>query len=185
MANRGNFIEDFLKGADLKSIRNIQEVGERALNDPVVFEALINSVLIKDPVLSMGTTDVAKKISKNFPPLIEKHRKEILNVLKNAKGKQLRWHLALVISHITWDKSETVFILNTLLKWYRTDLNKIVQINCLDALCSIALKHQEYEREIRLITEEALLRGAPSLRARAKKLLRKFESQKNGKNSDT
>lgn len=183
MTNHDGFLGDFLRGGDLRSIGNAQEAAERALNDPAVFQALIHAVLDKDPVLSMRAADAAEKASKTFPPLLEKHRKEILNVLKKAKGKQLRWHLAMMVNYITWDAHETVIILNTLLRWYRTDPSKIVRVNCLDTLCSIALKHREFEREIRIITEEALLRGAPSLRARAKKLLRKFEVQKNGKNS--
>ena len=72
-----------LKGGDLRSIGNAEEVVRQIGRNQNLFNEVFQGIFNTDPIIRMRSADVVEKVSKMYPFLLKKHKNKILQDLIN------------------------------------------------------------------------------------------------------
>jgi hypothetical protein len=167
-------LEDLLTGGDRRSIGRANEVAALVLRKPQRFPELIGFLWSDDPVVRMRAADATEKISAKKSGLLEPFKAELLGLLLEAKQKELRWHLALMIPRLPLTRNERQRAAEGLRRYLR-DTSSIVKTFALQGLAELAEADHSLLPETREILEEAERAGTPAMKARARKLLKTFK----------
>jgi hypothetical protein len=166
-----NKLIDWLVGTDRRSIGRANDVVALVLKDRRRFPELMGLLWSDDPVLRVRAADATEKISSKEPGLLKPFKLELLRLLHEAKQKELRWHLALMIPRLQLTRSERQRAAEALRR-YLDDTSSIVKTFALQGLAELAKADPGLLSETREILEAAQHTGTPAMRARARKLLK-------------
>ena len=88
-----------LLGKDLRSIARSDEVA-RSVEDQESFDELFNLLLHHERLLVMRAADAIEKITIDNRKFLEPHRSQLLSLLKSAIHKELKWHIAALVTRV-------------------------------------------------------------------------------------
>ena len=77
-----------LAGADRRSIGRADEVSGMVLKRPALFPELMAGLWNADPVVRMRAADVAEKVSRKQPELLQPFKAELLGLLREASEQE-------------------------------------------------------------------------------------------------
>ena len=165
-----NNLITYLKGGDLRSIADADKVVS-LVKTQGDFENLFQYLFSKDRLVVMRAADAIEKITLNKPEFLKGHNQELLNLVEKAVDKELKWHLALIVSRLDLDINELGIIWDKLTKW-ATDKkeSKIVRVNSLQSLFDLSKKNKKLTRDFELTVQEIEAENIPSINARLRKL---------------
>lgn len=165
-----NKFEDILKGGDLRSIGNVNEVIRMVITQDD-FDELFENLKHSDRKVVMRTADAIEKITIRNTIYLQKHKKALLNLCQAAEDIELKWHLALLIPRIGLTKKELENIWDRLTKW-ATDReeSKIVRVNSIQGLFNLIKNRPELLQDFNLILTEIEKENIPSINARIRKI---------------
>lgn len=164
-----------LRGGDRRSIGRADEVAAQVIGDPAQFPALLACFDDPDALIRMRAADAAEKVSRAIPGVLQRYKGALLDYLREAQQQELRWHLALMIPRLRMTSSERREVAECL-EIYLGDRSSIVKTCAMQALAELADADLQLRAGI-VETLRALTRtGTPAMRARGKKLLRKWNS---------
>ena len=174
-------IKDFtvlLLGKDLRSISRTNEV-VRAVVDQVSFDELFNLLLHHERLLVMRAADGIEKVTIRHPEFLAPHKRQLLSLLRSSIHKELKWHMALLISRVSLSDEELREVWSILSYWVKNpNESKIVRVNSLQGMYEIARRHAalkpSFDEILRVVEREPI----PSIQARIKKLRREERSRK-------
>ena len=162
-----------LEGTDRRSIGRANEIARVVLREPRRFRELLACFWHDDSVVRMRAADAAEKVSAKKPRLLDRHKRELLGLLAEAEQIELRWHLAAMIPRLRLTPAERQRAA-TVLERYLYDRSSIVKTFALQALSNLSQKDAVLRPKAKQLLEEALHFGTPAMRARARRLLKKF-----------
>jgi hypothetical protein len=166
-------IRKYLEGKDLRSIASVSELVDK-IKTQSEFDELFGFVFMENRLLVMRASDAIEKVSLKNPHFLRKYSKEVIDLLKRAKNKELKWHLALISSRLEFDKNEYIEVWKQLKSWLLNKAeSKIVRVNSLQALYEISVKNLQFKEELKEVIKIILEENIPSLCARIKKLQEK------------
>lgn len=162
--------DNLLNGGDLRSIGKVN-TAVKEIKSQIDFDALFNGLFNSDRKIAMRSADAIEKITKENSGYLSKHKMKILSLYETAKNKELKWHLALLVSRINLTEEEFGKVWQTLINW-ATDKNesKIVRVNSIQGLCNLLPQNQELEQDFEITLKELESENIPSITARIKKL---------------
>ena len=163
-----------LKGKDRRSIGRSNEVAALVLREPRRFRELMKCVWSDDAVLRMRAADAAEKVSAKKPRLLDPFKTELLGLLPEVEQKELRWHLALMIPRLKLTPAERLRACEEFQR-YLDDSSSIVKTFALQALTEIAEDEPSLRSQVLELVEQAARAGTPAMKARARKLIKRFE----------
>src|SRR5271156_980989 len=163
-------IAAMLEGSDRRSIGRADEVARLVLKEPRRFRELIKCLWNDDPVLRMRAADAAEKVSAKKPRLLDRHKAELLGLLAEAEQIELRWHLAQMIPRLRLTASERQRAREAL-EGYLDDRSSIVKTFALEGLAELARSDVALSPHVKQLLLNAVHRGTPAMKARARKLL--------------
>jgi hypothetical protein len=166
-------IADMLKGKDRRSIGRADEVARLVLRQPRRFRELIECLWNENPVLRVPAADAAEKVSAEKPRLLDRYKSELLGLLAEAKQIELRWHLALMVPRLRLSVTERHRAAAALQR-YLDDRSSIVRTFALQGLADLARTNLALQSKVKPLLEAALQSGTPAMKARARKLLKRF-----------
>lgn len=166
-------IEAILRGGDRRSIGRANEVARLVLKGPRRFRELITCLWHENPIIRMRAADAADKVSAKKPRLLDRHKPELLGLLAEAEQIELRWHLAAMIPRLRLTSAERQRAVATL-QLYLKDRGSIVKTFALQALDELAQNDASMRPKVKQLLEDALRSGTPAMRARARRLLKKY-----------
>lgn len=159
-----------LQGGDRRSIGAVPAVVRQVLADlrlfPIVFEAIGDA----DPLLCMRCADAVEKITAVRPELLAAHKRQLIALARSATQKEVRWHLAQLLSRVALSKPERGRVLE-ILDGYLTDPSRIVKTFAMQALADIASHDAELRDPIVSRLQELTRTGSPAMKSRGRKLL--------------
>ncbi len=161
---------DYLNGGDLRSIGRVDELLDliKSQND---FDDLFEYLFNDDRLVVMRAADAIEKISLVNPSYLTAHSTELIALLNSAKNKELKWHLALMVTRINWREEDYRILWERLKLWaLEQNSSKIVRVNAIQALYELASKNNEYKSDFKLIIEAVKAENIASINARLKKL---------------
>ncbi|REL37738.1 hypothetical protein DYD21_08120 [Rhodohalobacter sp. SW132] len=156
----------YLQGGDLRSIADVEQLIPLIKNQKN-FDELFRFLSSKDRLVVMRAADAAEKITKTDPSYLDSHKSEIIELLYHAKDKELKWHLALMVSRIDLSENELERVWNKLEAWVRDKSeSKIVRVNSLQALYALSSLNKVLKRKFEIIIRDIKNENIPSLNAR-------------------
>lgn len=164
-----------LEGGDLRSIGRVKEVTRVVGHDQKLFDEVFDGMFHENPVVRSRSADAVEKSSKQFPHLLQSHRKSLIAQLRDFHQQEVQWHIALMLGRIELTKKETVIVIDALLQWLDETQSIIVKVNCLQMLADIALKNTWFKDEATMAIEEQMLKGSPAIKARGRMLLKQLQ----------
>lgn len=168
-------IIDKLAGSDRRSIGRSDEVAEEIAGDQALFDEVFEAMFLDDPVIRMRAADAVEKASRRCPERLYPHRDALLDGLPKIDQQEVRWHLAQMLPRLRLDPSERKRAA-AIVKSFLQDKSTIVRANALEALAALARGDDDLEAEASRLLLDVLQTGAPAEKARARKLLKLYET---------
>lgn len=167
-----NKLVRYLQGGDLRSIAAVEKLLPLIKNQED-FDTLFHYLSSEDRLLAMRAAEAVEKITLQNPAFLHSHKNAILKLMEEADDKELKWHLALLISRLELSTEEISRAWGSLTKWAKSPSeSKIVRVNSIDSLYKLSTQHQLLKQELEGIIQELEAENIPSLNARIRKLRR-------------
>ena len=161
---------NLLRGGDLRSIGQSDTVVQ-LINNQEQFDELFKLLFHSDRKIVMRSADSIEKISLNNKEYLKKHKKEILELCLKAADKELKRHLALLVSRLPLTDIELREVWELLAHWAKNrNESKIVRVNSLQALFTLLPKDDKLKDDFKFLLSGVERERIPSLNARIKKL---------------
>jgi len=161
---------DLLSGGDPRSIGNSNEVVLLTTSQHD-FDMLFRLLFSHDRLVAMRCADAIEKITSKTPGYLAKHKTEILELCKNARHKELQWHLALILPRLALSGNEFKFAWRLLSTWATdTHESKIVRVNAISGLAALTHDESFLKTQLYDILEKVGAENIPSLNARVRKI---------------
>jgi hypothetical protein len=166
-------ISTMLEGSDRRSIGREDEVARLVLREPRRFRQLIEHLWGENPVLRMRAADAVEKVSAEKPRLLDRYKAELLGRLAETDEIELRWHLALMVPRLRLTAPERHRAAAALQR-YLDDRSSLVKTFALQGLADLARSDPGLRAKVKQLIENAVQSGTPAMKARARKLLKKY-----------
>lgn len=162
--------EQYLLGKDLRSIGRSDEVANM-VQDQTDFDSLFQLLLHHERLLVMRAADAIEKITVTRKQFLEPHKAQIMILSKSAMHKELKWHIAQLISRVPLNAEESKEVSDLLTYWaLNPHESKLVRVNALQGLYELSRQFPglkgSFDNTINRLSHEAI----PSMQARIKKL---------------
>ena len=161
-----------LKGGDLRCIGASNEVVGLILKSPRLLDELFDGLSADDPRVRARAADALEKVSVKHAEWLQPHRSRLLNDATRIEQKEVRWHVAQIIGRLKLTPKQRNKAVRILRRYLDTSDSQIVKVSALQALANLAAQDHQLRPGVTRLAREALETGSPSLKARAKKLLR-------------
>lgn len=167
--------ETILSGGDLRSIGQSNKVAS-LIDNQIKFDKLFQLLFHPDRKIVMRTADAIEKITIPNPNYLKSHKKAIIALCDKAEDKELKWHLALLVSRLTLTRQELGKIWHTLTSWATNKKeSRIVRVNSLQGLFNLLAQDKQLHRDFFLTISQVEKENIPSLIARIKKFKNAIE----------
>lgn len=163
-----------LKGGDLRSIGNANEVVKDILNKTILFKEVFEGMMDDDPIIRMRSADVIEKVSSKHPEYLQPFKSRLVNKVSKIDQQEVQWHVAQIFSYISISKKERDKIIKILLSYIKTTDSNIVKVFCMQTLAKFASKDEQIKPKIIKKIKEMIKFGSPAIQSRGKKLLNKL-----------
>jgi HEAT repeat protein len=163
-----------LKGGDRRSIGKSGEVVKDVSEDPTLFADLVACLLHDDPLVRMRAADVIEKVTRESPELLQPWKRHLLGPVSAMEDKELRWHVAQMLSRLRLTPSEQETAVQILLG-YLEDPSSIVRTFSMQALADLASRDERLLAQVMPLIERLTRTGTPAMRSRGRKLLRQLQ----------
>ena len=115
----------------------------------------------------MRTVDVVEKITREHPEYLKPHKSHILSLFETAEEKELKWHLAQLISRVELNEAEIGKIWEILTGWaVDPKESRIVRTNAMHALFNLLSQYPELNQDFLLTVRHIEKENIPSINAR-------------------
>ena len=167
-----NPYEEIMKGGDLRSTGHSDKVLP-LIDCREKFDQLFELLYHTDRLVVMRTADTVEKITIEHPEYLKNHKTEILNLFETAEDKELKWHLAQIVSRVRLNKNEVGKIWQIMTKWVLDPKeSRIVRTNSVHGLFDLLSQYPVLEPDFRLTIDQVKKENIPSINARLRKLKR-------------
>jgi len=178
-ANKLQTVLELLSGGNPKSLGKSAEVVEIIIHDADAFGEVFNEMLKSEKAyVRLRAADALEKACRFNPQFLQSYKAALLSVLPNLKEPTIIWHMALLLGYLELEEDEQALAVNMLYNWLDNISHRFVKVNCLQTLAVLALKHDWLRSEVMETLQAALEHDSPSIRARARILLKKFSGKK-------
>lgn len=159
-----------LTGGDLRSIGRSNEV-VRQIKNQNDFDNLFQYLFHENRIVAMRAADVIEKVTLANGKYLNKHKTKIIELCRSNPNKEVRWHLALLVSRLSLSKNEFAEIWELLSSWALDKKeSRIVRVNSIQALFNLLQKNKQVLEDFDLITTTLGKENIPSINARLRKL---------------
>ncbi len=161
---------DQLKGGDLRSVGKVNEIIQ-LITTRESFDELVAGLFTEDRLVVMRAADAIEKLTVQKSEWLILHKEKLIQLLNQAQHKELKWHLALLVSRIPLNVQELGPVWSTLKNWcLGISESRIVKVNALQGLYMISRRFPPLQTEWLAIVQEVRSQNIPSVNARIKQL---------------
>jgi hypothetical protein len=150
-------------------------VAAEVLRKPATFAELVWILWDADPVVRMRAADAAEKVSVKRPELLTPFKGELLGLAEETRQAELRWHLALMLPRLPLTARERDRA-TAILHGYLEDRSSIVKTCAIEGLALLAEGNSKTKTEMTALLQEVCRTGTPAMKARSRKLLKRFQT---------
>ena len=168
-----NDLTERLSGGDLRSIGKADLIAVE-IKDQNDFDTLFKCLHSDERLIVMRAADAIEKITVKRGDFLIGHKEEILSFCESADNIEFKWHLALLLSRLSFSKNEYTKVWEILSSWLLDPKeSKIVRVNSIQALFELSKQDITAKEKLDSILNEVEKENIPSLLARIRKVRRK------------
>ena len=165
-----NDFRPLLLGKDLRSIARVNAL-VKEVRDQEAFDDLFKLLLHHERLLVMRAADAVEKVTVRRPEFLLPHKHQLFALLKGAIHKELKWHLALIITRVPLSPEELEDVWTDLNYWLQNaNESKIVRVNALQGLFDLSRRYPGMGRRFKEALSQVHHERIPSIQARVRKL---------------
>lgn len=161
-----------LKGGDLRSTGNAEEVVSDILENPELFAEVFDGMLNENAIIRMRAADAIEKVSRFHPEYLEPYKKRLIHEVSQIEQQEVRWHVAQMFSYLEFEEIERKEVINMLFLWIEKSDSKIVIVNSMQTLADLAEKDSDIRPLIIKKFESLIKIGSPAIVSRGRKLIK-------------
>ena len=165
-----NQVLSWLAGGDLRSDGVSNQVSELVLKEPQLLDELLEGLGVPDEVVRGRTADALEKIARTRPDLLIDQLPELIRVAESDEVPMVRWHIAMLLGHLSIYPQHEADITETLLSMLK-DSSVFVQSWSIVSLCIMAKQYPHECQQIITAISPLLRSHSPAIRTRARKAL--------------
>lgn len=159
-------LRELLGGGDLRSIGNSEKLVQ-LIQDQAGFDKLFTFMYDADRLIVMRAADALEKLSAAKLAYILPHKNALIKLMISAKDKDLKWHLAQLISYVKLTKKEAETVWKILEKQVRDKKeSRIVRATSITSLFRISKQFSSYKNDFEKLVDDVYVENIPSLNAR-------------------
>lgn len=163
-----------LHGGKRWSTDRAQLAAETVLHDPGLFEVLFNGLTLDEPLARMRAAYAVSKVASERPDLLQPYKEQFLDRLLDPDNSHLaRACMLQALRTLTLDKEDIELLIDTL-KDFLFSESSIVKTFSLQLLADFAAEDEDLRNDVLPLLWAARERGTPAMRARARKLLKRY-----------
>jgi len=137
------------------------------------FDILFKCLHLDDRLVVMRAADAIEKITVKHGDFLSRHKEEILAFCERADNIEFKWHLALLLSRLSFAENEYGNVWEVLTSWVLDPKeSKIVRVNSIQALFDLSKQDYTTKGKLDNILNEVEKENIPSLLARIRKIRR-------------
>ncbi|WP_260564129.1 hypothetical protein [Exiguobacterium himgiriensis] len=125
----------------MRSIGHVDAVVSFVGNNPDRFNELMTGLTDDHSVVRMRSADAVEKVTRQHPELLQAHQVFLFEQLQSTTQQEVRWHLAQLMTRMSWDEEEAAVIMRVLTHWAETEVSQIVIFHSLQALFDLSAAH--------------------------------------------
>lgn len=165
-----NSLKQLLSQGDLRSIGQSNYVVS-IIDNQHMFDELFQLLYDADRRIVMRAADALEKLSVTHPHYLSPHKKDMILCLSQAENKELKWHLALMISRLKLTDQEMELVWKQLSAWaLNPSESNIVRVNSIQTLFEFSQQHSKLQNSFNRIISQLKYEAIPSIQARIKKM---------------
>ncbi len=164
-----------LHGGKRNSIGEAVAVANIVLAKPELFEDLFDMLKNEDSLIRMRAAYAISKIADSRPDLLQPHKDHLLDYLADPGSGHLARACMLQALHKMPLTAEDISLLKDMLRGFMFSDSSIVKTLSLHMLVEFADNDPSLRSEVIPILWQALECGTPAMRARARKLMKKYK----------
>jgi len=165
-----------LKGGDLRTIGRANEVAAQVLKSPHLLPELFEGLFHQDACVRSRSADALEKVSARHPDWLQPYRNRLLRDVAPIDQKEVRWHVAQILGRLRLTPTQSRKAVRLLRHYLKRSNSQIVKVSALQALADLAEHDHQLRPGVARLVRDALKTGSPSLKARARKLLKVINS---------
>jgi len=159
-----------LLGKDLRTIRQ-NGVVVNSIHDQHTFDELFSLVFHHERTLVMRAIDAVEKVTSKRPEFLITHKYQLLEILNSADHKELKWHIAQLITRVDLSRKELEDVWHILTYWTQNkNESRIVRVNSLQGLFDLSRMHPEFRKDFDKTVATIERERVPSIRARIRRI---------------
>src|SRR5687767_12489657 len=165
-----NDFTKLLLGKDLRTIGQ-NNIVIRAVKDQKSFDELFRLIFHHERPIVMRVADAVEKLTVKHPEYLKSHKSQLLRALKSADHKELKWHIAQLITRVDLNRKELEDVWHILTYWTQNkNESRIVRVNSLQGLFDLSRLHPEFRKDFDKTVATIEREGVPSIRARIRRI---------------
>lgn len=166
-------LRPLLSGGDRRSIGQVEQVCAIIAADPELFGQLVVAMTDADPLVRMRSADAVEKLTVAHPEWLRPHREALLGPIASIDQQEVQWHLAELLPRLTLSPADRQRAWEIMRRNFDTSSSKIVRVFSLQAMFDLSAQDPELRATVVEICQIAQDDPAPSMRSRARALLKK------------
>ncbi|CAG1011390.1 hypothetical protein BURK2_04249 [Burkholderiales bacterium] len=163
-----------LSGGDRRSVGAAGVVARELLDHPELVAVVFSGLDGEDALLRMRCADALEKASALRPEILRPYRRALLTRYAAMTQKEVRWHVAPMLLRLPLTNREARLVRDRLLD-YTQDASSIVKTLAMQGLADLAQRFPQWRVELARHLRELTAIGTPAMKARGKRLLRRFD----------
>jgi HEAT repeat protein len=160
-----NQLLQWLSGGDLRSDGMSNEVADIVLENPDLFDELLEGLSESDDVIRGRSADALEKVSRYRPDLLADRVSELIVVARNDTVAMVKMHVAMILGHLA-DHEEKVEEMTCALLDLLQDESVFVRSWAIVSLCLVGRIYPN--RRNKIVNEISRLRKDSSIAIRSK-----------------
>lgn len=166
-------VRSLLTGGDRRSIGHVDQVITLVEADPALFGQLIAAMTDSDPLVRMRGADAVEKLTLTHSAWLAPYATELLGPAASIQQQEVQWHLAELLPRLPLSAQDRQRAWEIMQRNFATSPSKIVRVFSLQAMFDLSAEDPNMRADVLDLCEAALNDPAPSMRSRARALLKR------------
>lgn len=163
-------VMNLLDDDNQRTVAHVDQVVRRMINSPDFVPVIIGCMTNRHRGLAMRAADSLEKFSLSHATKLQPFTDSLIEILQHQSQKEVRWHLAQILPRLKLSDEQLQIAMKVWVEDFYQSPSNILQVMSLQAVHDIAGVYAPAGKKLNQLLDDALEKGAPAIKARARRL---------------